>query len=36
MQAFCAREGHLYLGVREEEGGGWRMALRKAADGARP
>ena len=30
MQAFCAREGHSYLGAREELGGGWRMALRKS------
>jgi tRNA 2-thiouridine synthesizing protein A len=30
MQAFCAREGHAYLGDRDEPGGGWRMALRKA------
>src|SRR5262245_2882420 len=30
MQAFCAREGHAYLGELEEPSGGWRMALRKA------
>ena len=36
MQAFCAREGHAYLGVCDEQGGGWRMSLRKAADTARP
>jgi len=30
MQAFCAREGHAYLGDHEERGGGWRMSLRKA------
>ena len=36
MQAFCAREGHAYLGAREEQGGGWRMALRKAGELARP
>jgi tRNA 2-thiouridine synthesizing protein A len=30
MQAFCAREGHAYLGDRAEHGGGWRMSLRKA------
>lgn len=29
MQAFCAREGHAYLGDAEEKGGGWRMSLRK-------
>jgi tRNA 2-thiouridine synthesizing protein A len=29
LKAFCAREGHLYLGEREEPGGGWRVALRK-------
>jgi len=31
MQAFCARDGHQYLGAYDEPGGGWRMALRKAA-----
>jgi len=35
MQAFCAREGHAYLGEREEPLGGWRMTLRKAVGGAR-
>ena len=35
MQAFCASEGHAYLGDREEPGGGWRMALRKSNDGIR-
>ena len=30
MQAFCAQEGHQYLGEREAPGGAWRMALRKA------
>lgn len=29
MQAFCAREGHDYLGEREAEGGGWRLLVRK-------
>jgi tRNA 2-thiouridine synthesizing protein A len=36
MQAFCAREGHAYLGEREQPGGGWRMALRKAEEHAQP
>ncbi len=31
VQAFCAHEGHEYLGERDEPGGGWRMALRKGA-----
>jgi tRNA 2-thiouridine synthesizing protein A len=30
MQAYCARDGHAYLGAYEEPGGGWRMALKKA------
>ena len=30
MQAFCARDGHAYLGAHEEPGGGWRMTLQKA------
>jgi TusA-related sulfurtransferase len=29
VQAFCAAEGHSYLGDRDEPGGGWRMALRR-------
>lgn len=29
VQSFCAREGHVYLGDRDEPGGGWRMALRR-------
>jgi tRNA 2-thiouridine synthesizing protein A len=29
MQAFCAREGHGYLGESPEPGGGWRLSLRK-------
>jgi len=33
MQAFCARDGHSYLGAQPEPGGGWRMALRKAEPG---
>jgi len=36
MQAFCAREGHEYLGDHDAPGGGWRMALRKAAEPRRP
>ena len=36
MQAFCAHEGHTYLGAREEPGGGWRMALQKSDDAPRP
>jgi tRNA 2-thiouridine synthesizing protein A len=28
-QAFCAQEGHAWLGHREEPGGGWRLSLRK-------
>ena len=36
MQVFCAREGHAYLGEREEPGGGWRMALQKSDDATRP
>jgi TusA-related sulfurtransferase len=35
MQTFCARDGHEYLDDRDEPGGGWRMALRKAAAVAR-
>jgi tRNA 2-thiouridine synthesizing protein A len=35
MQTFCAREGHDYLEECVEPGGGWRMALRKSADGTR-
>jgi len=34
LRAFCAREGHVYLGEREEPGGGWRMALKKSMGGA--
>lgn len=30
MQAFCAQEGHEYLGQRDESGGGWRISVRKA------
>jgi len=36
VRAFCAREGHAYLDEREEPGGGWRMALQKSDDAARP
>ena len=36
MRAFCAREGHAYLGEREEPGGGWRIALQKSDGAARP
>ena len=36
MRAFCAREGHAYLEEREEQGGGWRMALQKSGDAIRP
>ena len=36
MRAFCAREGHAYLGEGEEPGGGWRMALQKSAEAPRP
>ena len=36
MEAFCARDGHAYLGAREEPGGGWRMALKKAGPSALP
>jgi tRNA 2-thiouridine synthesizing protein A len=36
MQTFCAREGHAYLGEREEPGGGWRMALAKSGGGRKP
>jgi tRNA 2-thiouridine synthesizing protein A len=36
MQTFCAREGHSYLGEREESGGGWRMSLVKSGGGPRP
>jgi tRNA 2-thiouridine synthesizing protein A len=35
MQAFCARDGHEYLGAQEELGGGWRMALKKSERGGR-
>jgi tRNA 2-thiouridine synthesizing protein A len=35
LRVFCAREGHDYLGSREEPGGGWRMALRKSGTPAR-
>ena len=31
MQAFCAQEGHTYLGDRDEPGGGWRVSLRKVS-----
>jgi tRNA 2-thiouridine synthesizing protein A len=34
MQAFCARDGHHYLGARDLTGGGWRMALRTSDGGA--
>jgi tRNA 2-thiouridine synthesizing protein A len=34
MQAFCARDGHVYLGARDLGGGAWRMALRTADGGA--
>jgi len=34
MQAYCARDGHAYLGAAEEPGGGWRMALKKSERGA--
>ena len=33
-QAFCAQEGHDYLGRRDEPGGGWRLTLRRGP--ARP
>ena len=33
MQTFCAREGHEYLGHREEPDAGWRLALRKGSIG---
>ena len=36
VQTFCAREGHAYLGEREEPGGGWRMALAKSGLGRQP
>ena len=36
LRAFCAREGHVYLGEREEPGGGWRMALQKSDGAPRP
>ena len=35
LRAFCAKEGHAYLGHRDEAGGGWRMALRKSEDRGR-
>jgi hypothetical protein len=35
MQAFCARDGHRYLGAHDLGGGAWRMALR-TADGRAP
>jgi len=31
MQAFCAKEGHEYLGHDEEPGPVWRFRLRKGA-----
>jgi tRNA 2-thiouridine synthesizing protein A len=31
MQAFCACEGHRYLGEKPEPGGGWRLSLRKGS-----
>ena len=32
LQAFCAREGHEYVGATDEPGGGWRMTLRRGDD----
>lgn len=32
MQAFCAQEGHAYLGHRGQPAGGWRISVRKAGD----
>ncbi len=31
MQAFCAGEGHAFLGHEEAPGGGWTMRVRKGA-----
>jgi tRNA 2-thiouridine synthesizing protein A len=29
MQAFCAQEGHAYLGHEDDAAGGWRLTVRK-------
>lgn len=34
MQAFCAKEGHDYLGHEEEPGPIWRFRVRKGGVGA--
>lgn len=31
MQAFCAKEGHHFLGHREEPGPAWRLRVRKGS-----
>lgn len=31
MQAFCAQEGHAYLGHEEDGAGGWRLTVRKVS-----